>query len=65
MINIWSDNVQEYFMGSVRKIIHAYGVGIKKYENNKKNKNPDNCLIQEIKGTTRTVIDCSGSPSWF
>ena len=33
-------------MGSVRKIIHAYGVGIKKYKNHKKDKNPDDFLIQ-------------------
>ena len=30
LINIWYDNAQEEFMGSLRKIICAYGVGIKK-----------------------------------
>ena len=25
-INIWSDNAQTYFMGSVHKLLHAYGV---------------------------------------
>ena len=34
-INIWSDNAQETFMGSVSNIFCAYGVGIKPYKSHK------------------------------
>ena len=51
-------------MGSVRKLLRAYGVGSKQYEAHKQNQNPDECLIQYIKGTTCTFLDCSGAPIW-
>ena len=63
-INIWSDNTQEYFMGSVRKLLCNFGLGSKQSKAHKKNQKPDECFIQEIKGTTRTFIDSSGAPSW-
>ena len=45
-INIWSNNSQEYFMGSVRKLLHAYGVVSKQYESHKQKQNPDEWHIQ-------------------
>ena len=63
-INIWSDNTQEEFMGSVRKLLRAYVVGSKQYEAHKQNQNPDERRIQEIKCTTCTVLDSSGTPSF-
>ena len=63
-INIWSDNSQEEFMGSVLKLLHAYGVGSKEYEAQKQNQIPDERCIQDIKGTTFTVLDCYGAPIW-
>ena len=36
-INIWSDNVKEHFMGSVRKLIWTYGLGSKQSESHKQN----------------------------
>ena len=51
-------------MGIVRKLLHAYGVGSKKYESYKHNQNPDERLIKEIKGTASTVLDCSGAQIW-
>ena len=50
-------------MGSVHKILHAYGLGRKKSEDQKHNKTHAERRIQEIKGTTRTVLDCSEAPS--
>ena len=44
-INICSNNAQEDFTGSVRKLLHAYGVGSNKYEAHKQNRNPDEHLI--------------------
>ena len=63
-INIWSDNAQKEFMGSVCKLLRAYGVGSKKYEAHKNNHNPAKRRIQEIKGTTWTIFDHYGAPSW-
>ena len=40
-ITILSDNVQEEFMGSVHKLLHAYGVGSNQSEYQKENHNPD------------------------
>ena len=51
-------------MGSVRKLICAYGVVSKQYEAHKHNQNPAERSIQEIKGTNFTVINRSGAPSW-
>ena len=51
-------------MGSVRKILRTYGVGSKKYEAHKQNHNPYECHIQDIKCTTRTILDHSGVPIW-
>ena len=51
-------------MGSVTKLLHDYGVGRKKYEAHKKNQNPSERRIQEIKITTCTVLIRSGAPSW-
>ena len=61
-INIWSNNSQEYFIGSVRKLLHAYVVGRKNSESQKHNQNPDERRIQYIKGTTITVLDHSVAP---
>ena len=44
-------------------LLSAYGVGRKQSESHKQNQNPGECHIQEIKGTTRTVLDGSGAPS--
>ena len=52
-------------MGSVHKILHAYGLGRKKSEDQKHNKTHAERRIQEIKGTTRTILDCSEAPSWY
>ena len=51
-------------MGSVRKILRAYGVESKQSEAHKQNQNPSECHIQEIKGTTRNFIDRSITPRW-
>ena len=51
-------------MGIVRNILCTYGVVSKQHEANKKNQNPYKRRIQEIKGTKRTVIDCSSALSW-
>ena len=56
-INIWSDNSQEVFMESVRKLLHTYGVGSNKYEAHKQNQNPAERRIQEIKVITSIVLD--------
>ena len=45
-IKIWSDNAQEEFMGSVRKLLRAYRVGIKQSEAHKHNQNPYELRIQ-------------------
>ena len=45
-MNIWSDNVQEYFMWSVRKLLRPFGVGIKQSEAPKQNHNPVNLRIK-------------------
>ena len=45
-INIWSDNSQGKSMGSVRKFLHAYGVGSKQSEAHKQNQNPGERRIQ-------------------
>ena len=50
-------------MGSVRKLSRVYGVGSKQYEAQKQNQNPSERRIQEIKVTTRTVLDRSDAPS--
>ena len=41
LINIWSNNAQEKFMGSVWKLLCAYGVESNKSEAHNKNQNPD------------------------
>ena len=51
-------------MGSVSKLLCAYGVGSKQYESYKQNNNPSERRIQDIKDNTRTVLDRSGTPSW-
>ena len=51
-------------MGSVHNLLRAYGVGSKQFEAHKQNQNPDERRIQEIKGITRNVLDCSGKPIW-
>ena len=51
-------------MGSVHKLIRAYGVGSKKYEAHKQNQNPVERRIHKIKVTNCTVLNCSGTPSW-
>ena len=51
-------------MGSVRKLLRAYGVGSKKSESHKQNQNPAERSIQEIKCTTCTVLDRSCTPSF-
>ena len=50
-------------MGSVHKLLRAYGVGSKQYKARKQNQNPAERHIQETKGTTFTVLDRSGEPS--
>ena len=45
-INIRSDNSLEHFMGSVHKILRAYGVGGKQSESHKQNQNPVKRRIQ-------------------
>ena len=62
-INIWSDNAQEEFMGSVRKLLRTHGEGSKQFESHKHNQKPAKRRIQEIKGTTWTVLDHSGAPN--
>ena len=52
-------------MGSVRKLLRAYEVGRKKSESHNHNQKPDKCRIQDIKGTTCTVLDCYGEPRWY
>ena len=52
-INIWSDNVQGEFMGSVCKLFHTYGVGSKQSDDHKQNQNPAEHRIQEMKGTNK------------
>ena len=51
-------------MGSVRKLLRVYEVVSKQYEPHKYNQNPTELRIQDIKGITRTILDCSGTPSW-
>ena len=51
-------------MGSVSKLLRAYGVGGKQSEPHKQNQNPAEHRIQEIKVTTCTVLDHYGAPSW-
>ena len=63
-INIQYDNVQEYFMGSVRNLLWIYTVGSNTSESHKHNNNPDKHCIQDIKGTTHIVLDHYGAPSW-
>ena len=50
-------------MGSVTKLLHDYGVGRKKHEAHKKNQNPSERRIQDIKVNTRTILIRSGAPS--
>ena len=47
-INIWSDNAQKEFMGSVCKLLRAYGVGSKKYEAQKNNNNLINYVLNTL-----------------
>ena len=61
-INIWSNNAQEEFMGSVRKLIRAYGVVSNQYEAHKQKQNPAERRIQEIKGTNCTALNSYGAP---
>ena len=63
-INIWSGGAQEDFMGGVLKLIHAYGLGRNQSDAHKQNQNPEERRIQEIKGTSRNVLDHSDTPSW-
>ena len=51
-------------MGSVRKLLRDYGMGSKKSEVHKQNRNPRERCIQEIKGTTSTILDKSGAQIW-
>ena len=51
-------------MGSLRKLIRAYGVRSKQSEAHKHNQNPAERRIQEIKGTNFTILNRSGAPSW-
>ena len=51
-------------MVSAHKLFYAYGVGSKQYEAHKQNQNPSERRIQEVRGTTRIVLDCSGAPKW-
>ena len=51
-------------MGSVHKLLRAYGVGSKQYKAHKQNQNPAERHIQETKGTTFTVLDRSVAPRW-
>ena len=62
-INIWFNNAQEDFVGSVLKLLCAYGVGRRQYEFHKQNHNPAERRVQEIKVTTRTVLDCYVAPN--
>ena len=48
----------------MQKLIRAYGVGSKQHEPHKQNQNPAERRIQDIKGTTRTVLDFFGAPIW-
>ena len=48
----------------VRKILCDYGVGRNKSKANKKNHNPAERRIEEIKVTSRTVIYSYDAPSW-
>ena len=51
-------------MGSLRKLLSAYGVRSKQSEAHKHNQNPAECRIQVIKGTNFTILNCYDAPSW-